>query len=129
MGEFFLRNPGLLIPCLAIAGGVVISVVAILSVAWRKHRQTEIESALKQDMLNRGMSADEIARVVRARAGEEAPAPQAKDPVSDNEYYLVEKLVEEGKSAEEIERIIRAVKSGGERPAVRPTDIVRASGN
>ncbi|HEV3236331.1 MAG TPA: hypothetical protein VGZ25_05050, partial [Gemmataceae bacterium] len=33
--------------------------------------------------------------------------------ISDNEYYLVEKLVDEGKSAEEIERIIRAVKAGG----------------
>ena len=128
MLEFFTRNPGLLIPCLAIAGGVLIAVVAILSSAWRRNRQAEIESALKQDMLNRGMSADEIVRVVRACAGEE-PAPEAKDPVSDNEYYLVEKLVEEGKSAEEIERILRAVKGGNERPAVKPTDIVRASGN
>jgi hypothetical protein len=129
MSEFFVRNPGLLIPCLAIAGGVLIAVVAILSSAWRKHRQAEIESALKQDMLNRGMSADEIVRVVRACAGEEPAPPEAKDPVSDNEYYLVEKLVEEGKSAEEIERIIRAVKSGDGRPAVRPTDIVRAPGD
>jgi hypothetical protein len=30
-------------------------------------RRTEIEGALKQDMLNRGMSADEIERVLRAR--------------------------------------------------------------
>ena len=29
-------------------------------------RRTEIEAALKQDMLNRGMSADEIERVLRA---------------------------------------------------------------
>ena len=129
MSELFVRNPGLLIPCLAIAGGVLIAVVAILNHTWRRHREAELEASLKQDMLNRGMSADDIVRVIRASAREEPSPPEPQDPVSDNEYYLVEKLVEEGKSAEEIERIIRAVKAGGDRPAVRPTDIVRASGN
>lgn len=39
-----------------------------LTYSWRMHRRTEIEAALKQDMLNRGMSADDIERVVRASA-------------------------------------------------------------
>jgi hypothetical protein len=37
-----------------------------LSLQWRLHRRTEIEAALKHDMLNRGMSADDIERVLRA---------------------------------------------------------------
>jgi hypothetical protein len=46
---------------------------------WRLHRRTEIEAALIQEMLNRGMSAGEIERVLRAprrenSAGAEEPA-------------------------------------------------------
>jgi len=37
-----------------------------LTLQWRLHRRTEIEAALKQDMLNRGMSAEDIERVLRA---------------------------------------------------------------
>ena len=37
-----------------------------LTLQWRLHRRTELEAALKQDMLNRGMSAEEIQCVLRA---------------------------------------------------------------
>jgi hypothetical protein len=40
-----------------------------LSLQWRLHRRTEMAAALKQDMLNRGMSAAEIERVLRASLG------------------------------------------------------------
>jgi hypothetical protein len=40
--------------------------VVWLSLQWRLHRRTELEAALKQDMLSRGMSAAEIERVLRA---------------------------------------------------------------
>jgi hypothetical protein len=43
---------------------------------WRLHRRTEIEAALTQEMLNRGMSAEEIVRVLRARSGSRAGADQ-----------------------------------------------------
>jgi hypothetical protein len=39
-----------------------------LSLQWRLHRRTEIEAALKQEMLKQGMSAADIERVVRATA-------------------------------------------------------------
>jgi len=41
-------------------------IVIWLSYLWRGHGRTEIEAALKQDMLNRGMSAEEIERVLHA---------------------------------------------------------------
>jgi hypothetical protein len=48
----------------AIAGLVV-----WLSLQWRLHRRTEMEIALKRDMLNRGMTVDEIERVIQATSG------------------------------------------------------------
>jgi hypothetical protein len=44
--------------------------VSIIGNYWYKHRRLETETALKQDMLNRGMSADDIERVVRASKDE-----------------------------------------------------------
>jgi hypothetical protein len=53
--------------------GVVLFVLLFLTflaiwlpLQWRLHRRTEMEAALKQDMLNRGMSAEEIERVLKA---------------------------------------------------------------
>jgi hypothetical protein len=113
----FSKDPGLLIPLVMAVVGALVGIVAIIAHQWRCIRQAEVEGALKQDMLNRGMSADEIERVIRVS---NQPVPdqnkaghKKQERISDNEYYLVEKLVDEGKSAEEIERIIRAVKAGG----------------
>jgi hypothetical protein len=46
-------------------------IIALLATLWYKHRRLEIETALKQDMLNRGMSAEEIERVMRASASKD----------------------------------------------------------
>jgi hypothetical protein len=42
--------------------------VTIIGNYWYKHRRLETETALKQDMLSRGMSAEDIERVIRASA-------------------------------------------------------------
>jgi hypothetical protein len=59
-------NAGELIGLVAVAGGLLIpilcGVTAILTDYWHKVRQL----ALKQDMINRGMSADEIQVVLDA---------------------------------------------------------------
>ena len=47
----------------------VAGMVVWLSLQWRLHRRTEMEAALKQEMLQRGMSAEEIERVLSARMG------------------------------------------------------------
>jgi hypothetical protein len=113
----FAKDPELLIPIIMAICGSLVGIIAIVAHQWRNLRQAEVEAALKQDMLNRGLSVEEIERVVRASTNPANSKPawghNRKDPISDNEYYLVEKLVDEGKSAEEIERIIKAVKAGG----------------
>jgi hypothetical protein len=58
---------GMIIPIVAIVGGVAIAIIAVVSSHAVKARQAELEAALKQDMLNRGMSAEEIQRVIEAR--------------------------------------------------------------
>ena len=49
---------------LLVIGIVVVAVVAV--VQWRRVRLAEMEATLKQQMLDRGMSADEIAMVLGA---------------------------------------------------------------
>jgi hypothetical protein len=67
MGEFLSKfDAGELIAFLAVGGGLGIAVVAILSGIWLEMRKHEMGMALKQDMLNRGMSADEIQTVLDA---------------------------------------------------------------
>ena len=53
----------LIIITLALASGIVKCVAN----QWRKVREAEMEAALKQDMLNRGMSAQEIQMVLSAK--------------------------------------------------------------
>jgi ABC-type amino acid transport substrate-binding protein len=57
---------GALLGSLALLAGTVISVAVTVAINWRMVRQTEDNNALKQSMLEMGMSADEIAKVVSA---------------------------------------------------------------
>ena len=68
--ETLSRDPGILLGAilgtLGILAGTAVCITAIVSESWRKLRQTEDNNALKQSMLDRGMTADEIATVVKA---------------------------------------------------------------
>ena len=56
-----------LIGCVTLVTGILIGVIGSV---WSSVRQKEIESDLKQDMLERGMSAAEIEQVVKAQPKE-----------------------------------------------------------
>jgi hypothetical protein len=65
--EFLAKfNGGELIGLTAVAGGLLCGIVAILVDGWHKIRKAEIVAGLKRDMLNRGMSANEIQTVLEA---------------------------------------------------------------
>jgi hypothetical protein len=49
-----------------------------LAIQWRKIRLAEMEAVLKQDMLNRGMSAEDIRTVLETSLGAVRPAPSGK---------------------------------------------------
>ena len=112
MVDLFAKEPALLIPIVMFVGGFLVAITAIVAHHWRAIRRTELEVALKQDMLRRGLSVDEIERVLRA--SEKPPEAATKaDPVSDNAYALTEKMIDEGRSGEEIERLLKLLQANG----------------
>ena len=112
MWEPFAKSPELLIPLALTVCGALVGLVAIIAHQWRAVRRTEMELALKQDMLKRGLSVEEIERVLRA--SEKPPEEPAKpDPITDNEYAVVEKMVEEGRPAADVERLVKLIRSTG----------------
>jgi hypothetical protein len=69
MIELLTENPWLPIPCLALLipiFGIIFGTITNYLTAVRK---AELEASLKQDMLQRGMSADEIKTVIEASSG------------------------------------------------------------
>lgn len=69
MSEFLSKfSAGEMIGFVAVLGGLLIGITAIVASFWFKTRKTETAAALKQDMLNRGMSADEIKTVLEAKS-------------------------------------------------------------
>ena len=67
MTEFLSRfNAGETIALVSVAGGLLCGITAIVAGTWQKVRRTEIIAALKQDMLNRGMSVEDIRTVLEA---------------------------------------------------------------
>jgi hypothetical protein len=67
MGEFISQvGFGHFIALVAVVGGLLIPLVAIIGGLMYKHRKLQVEAALKQQMIERGMSADEIKEVIGA---------------------------------------------------------------
>jgi hypothetical protein len=67
MREFILDfGPDMFIGLVAVVGGLLIPIIAITGAWIYKHRRLSIEAALKQQMIERGMSADEIKAVLEA---------------------------------------------------------------
>jgi hypothetical protein len=72
MFDFFFTSEqgvGLLIGLIAVAGGLLIAIVAVVADFLHKQRRLDVEGALKQQMLDRGMSAGEIEQVLHASIG------------------------------------------------------------
>jgi hypothetical protein len=114
-----------LLGAIAIGGGLLIAAIAILSLHWRRIRVAEIEANLKQHMLERGMSAAEIAQVIRASSQRACGPMYTGDPNYDK-GNLVHKLAENGLSAEDIERVLQALHPAQQNG--KPTDVNRISG-
>jgi hypothetical protein len=71
-----LANPSQgLVTLVLIAAFLLFLVVCVGGAYWVTARRMDHEAALKRDMLDRGMSPDEIERVIAARLGEPPDAP------------------------------------------------------
>jgi hypothetical protein len=66
MGDLARFNYWELMGFLALGGALFIPVIAIVGALWADIRKAELAAALKHDMLDRGLSADEIQAVLNA---------------------------------------------------------------
>jgi hypothetical protein len=66
MLEIIRENPWLIIPSLALLIPILGIIFGTTTKAWSGVRRAEIDAALKQDMLQRGMAAEEIRTVLEA---------------------------------------------------------------
>jgi hypothetical protein len=67
MGEYLSKfDGGEMIAIVAIVGGLICGVLVMIGEFWRRIRKAEIDAKLKTDMLDRGMSAEEIKVVLEA---------------------------------------------------------------
>jgi hypothetical protein len=73
-------DSGELIGLVAMVGGMFLGTLGIILAFcwnWQRHRRAEMMAVLKQDMLNRGMSAEQIQMVLEAgveELGKTAPS-------------------------------------------------------
>jgi hypothetical protein len=58
---------GIALGLIAIVGGITVAISKVVANYYRKVQLDEIEATLKLEMIQRGMSADEIVRVLEAR--------------------------------------------------------------
>jgi hypothetical protein len=71
MGDLLSKfTSGELIGLVAVVGGLICGTVWVIAYYWYEMRRTETDAALKQEMLGRGMSAEDIQTVLEAGSGE-----------------------------------------------------------
>ncbi len=92
----------------------ITSVVGTVAHAWQKVRRTERDADLKSAMLQRGLSVEEMERVLRLTAvtgtDQDAESPSPEPPLRDEQLLekLTNLLAEGGASAETIQQVMQA---------------------
>ena len=102
---------GELIALAAVIGGALIAIFAVVSYQWGRVRVAELETSLKQQMLEKGMSADEIEQVMKT----------TKAP-TDTKVGLVQMMIEHGYEGEDIERVMKAYNEKCGLPEEKPAE-------
>jgi hypothetical protein len=103
---------------LLFGGLTIIAVTAILANAWQKVRRADREAALKEAMLKRDLSVEQMERLLGA--GPVAQEEEAEDATDDDAIEeLAEALGECGVSAPVLEEVLAAVRSAD--PSTRQT--------
>ena len=88
MGDFISQiGFGPFIALVSVVGGLLIPLSAIIGGLTYKHRKLQVEAALKQQMIERGMSADEIQEVIRAaKPGKAHRTCSRRNPLEASDY-------------------------------------------
>ncbi|HEX3726788.1 MAG TPA: hypothetical protein VHV08_11125 [Pirellulales bacterium] len=72
--DSILALGGMLVGMVAILGGMTVAITKLMASYYRKTQLDEMEATLKMEMIERGMSADDIARILQARMGPSKPS-------------------------------------------------------
>jgi hypothetical protein len=92
----------------AVVGGLLMAIIGIVAVQWRRVRIAEVECALKQQMLDKGMSAAEIEQIIKAGEKPERANPLLTMSSNDDRAALARNMVEQGYDSSDIERVLKA---------------------
>jgi hypothetical protein len=65
----FLALCGLGLGLVAILGAIIVAITIVMTVYYRRTQLDDMNATLKMEMIQRGMSADEIERVLKAKMG------------------------------------------------------------
>jgi hypothetical protein len=112
-------NAGEMIGLVAVAVGPLIAMVAIVAGQWRRVRIAEMEAALKQQMLDKGMSAAEIEKVMIASSSGVGSISSTGNNALDR-AALAQRMVDNGYEGADIERVLKAY----EQPAAKEKQLV-----
>lgn len=102
----------LFLTIIGVLGGGI-GVIALVLHHWHRVRVTEMEIALKQQMLDKGMSAAEIVQVIKASKEATAEEAEGGKDFAAVRSNLVQSLAEQEMPAADIELILQALQ---ERP-------------
>lgn len=93
------------------AAGTTITIAIIGFEAWRRVRTAELRAGLTRRMLDNGMTADEIVRVL---ATSKISEPTGRHPAAnDPEVLIVEVLTGNHYEAQDVQRILTAARASG----------------
>jgi len=115
MGDILSKfDSGDFIGLVAVIGGFLVAAIYLIVDQWRRVRLTEMEAALKQQMLDKGMSAVDIEQVLRAsrKSGKKGAAGKETSDKSS----LANNLIENGYEGQDIERVLKALPDQPNRP-------------
>ena len=108
-------NSWLLLPLFTVLCGALIILTWVVAHYFYYTRQAALEARLKHDMLERGMSVEQIERVLWVSGENQPPSatvPEPDDPVSNNQVALVERMLDDERDLGDIERLLRALRPG-----------------
>jgi hypothetical protein len=102
----FLRHwnwePGAVITLFVVIGGFLTAIVAIIANSWSRARREEIRANLKRDMLDRGVPADQVERLINLPVD---GYPQVNE--KELEGNLASALVQSETPGATLERVLR----------------------
>lgn len=102
-------NTSALVLMLGVLATAAVVIVTFALMAWRRTRESDNRTALASLMLQRGMSAEEVERVLRA-CNLAADHPEQTDP----EAFLISLMKESEYSTEDVERVLDAARTNGQ---------------